>query len=108
MMKDSTLVMLLVGIFLFAFALGGVTIHFASEPAIVEVEKEVVVVTERIVEIEMECDACDECITTTTIEKIVERPCPECRCICKSMGAYEEDYFLQRATLGNSGRTRQH
>lgn len=46
---------------------------------------------------------CPECITERTIEKIIEKPCPECRCLCKVSGAWEDNrtwWYADNKTVG--------
>ena len=56
-----------------------------------------IIVTEKVVEVQVEVEkeclvqVCPECIVTRTIETIIEKPCPECRCACTLHGAWADN-----------------
>ena len=51
-----------------------------------EVVKEVPVEVTKVVEIKGDCPPC-----TTTIERVIEKPCPEKKCICTARGGYADN-----------------
>lgn len=53
----------------------------------------------------VQCPVCPECVTERTIEKIIEKPCPECRCLCKVSGAWEDNrtwWYNDNQTTGET------
>lgn len=46
---------------------------------------------------------CPECVVTRTIERVIEPKCPECRCLCKVSGAWEDNrtwWYKDNLTTG--------
>lgn len=101
-MKANDLIIGIIGI-LVVFIIGfGVGAYGLPHKEIVEknITVEVPVITEKLVTLNT---TCPECITERTIEKIIEKPCPECRCLCKVSGAWEDNrtwWYKDNATLG--------